>query len=516
MAASDISCPKCAHCFNLSDFDLPELSTSNVLETNAIPEETDLPLLCEFLATGRSRMASLSAKIKLLQSAVETLSGKKNELDLAIRKHEGSLSLSRRLPSEILAFIFQFSVAAQPYRAPWIVSAVCARWRSAALSHPRLWASLHYGQLSRGRNQDLLQYETQLFRSGQVPLDVQFIVGDWLPEDGLTEVEKSILQLFCNHASRWEAVSLRGEHWFFAHLGQCIQDPFTCLRKIKVEVSRMVSDPVITVDIFRDAPLLQEVQANRELWGAPLSMALNWTQLARYGGSNTWIGHLHTLQVASNLVDCSLEIQGDFASFEAPTAVLLPHLRRLSLSHPQFLQFLETPSLLELYCDYDANTVNSFIRKQNCTLQKLVMWECGVPGDAAILIRLIETLKSLVILCLLFEPPVEFLEHMSSRVDTLAPSLTHFSTFLRFPGAMDDDGDLVQNHLIQAIESRCPIGRLKSVRLYSIKPLLILDRLEKLKADGLSYAVFDGLRFLSLDKVDLEDIPPELTIFTME
>ncbi|KAJ7812042.1 hypothetical protein B0H14DRAFT_3753978, partial [Mycena olivaceomarginata] len=85
-------------------------------------------------------IASLKAELaKLLEE--------RESLDAEVRRHEGALSPLRRTPVEIISLIFTF---AAPFRSdvmnveegPWVLSAVCSRWRTIALSQPSLWNGL--------------------------------------------------------------------------------------------------------------------------------------------------------------------------------------------------------------------------------------------------------------------------------------------------------------------------------------------------------------------------------------
>ncbi|KAJ7312372.1 hypothetical protein DFH08DRAFT_756381 [Mycena albidolilacea] len=492
MAGSLSSCPNCMHVFNLPGADLPPLAPTvvsvDILETNNPPLASQIPMLRDFISHRRAHRAALDAKIAVLQTALATLFEQKVELDLEIGIHEGALSPLRRIPAEILSHIFAFTLPPHldTESAPWAVSAVCARWRAIIISQPCFWTSIRY----RWHAPEGFKYETQLRRSGQSPLHVEFSANKW---QDLSVQEEHLLQLICKHASRWETALFSGPEMLFERLERSNQDQFAQLRRLSIEVDYN-GDEALPLNMFHDAPLLRTAHVNRDLWAFPVAMVLPWAQLSGYSGSNTWSGHLHALLTASNLVDCSLEIQEISTATQTP--IVLPRLLRLSLSNPHFLGCLETPALLELYCDHDTAPVLSFLRQQACQLQKLVLWTGLVPPDPANLTHIVEAIPTVKSLSLLFSLPLEFAYDFSSRV-TLAPALECLS------GSLASGSDDVEAHFLQAIETRWLYHRLKSAKVYAADSLTMRDRVEALRAQGMDCVVLDDPHSI------LDDIPFE-------
>ncbi|KAJ6582059.1 hypothetical protein B0H19DRAFT_891841, partial [Mycena capillaripes] len=117
------------------------------LDTNDPPAEFNLSCIREFVSRGSARRAVLDSKIAPLQEELEKLLSERNSLDTDIRKHEGALSPLRRMPTEIISFIFTFALPPFAYSSnimtvqegPWILAAVCSRWRKIVLSCPCFW-----------------------------------------------------------------------------------------------------------------------------------------------------------------------------------------------------------------------------------------------------------------------------------------------------------------------------------------------------------------------------------------
>ncbi|KAJ7625653.1 hypothetical protein FB45DRAFT_1030002 [Roridomyces roridus] len=114
----------------------------DLLKTNDPASEWQKPGILDFISRARAQRDSLDAKIAEFQSVLYQLSSEADALDTDIRKHEGTLSPLRRMPPEVLSTIstiFTFTFSKTPSHrkdpsAPWICSAVCARWRHIALS----------------------------------------------------------------------------------------------------------------------------------------------------------------------------------------------------------------------------------------------------------------------------------------------------------------------------------------------------------------------------------------------
>ncbi|KAJ6456075.1 hypothetical protein C8R45DRAFT_1186917 [Mycena sanguinolenta] len=380
----------------------PSPHLSHILATNHPPLESQTNVLRNFVSVGRARLVALDAKITLLQSAMDQLLKDKDELEDQISNHERGFSLIRRMPTEILSHIFVHTLRPQQ-PTPWIISWVCALWRTIIISQPCFWTTIrhddeifHHGYSG---NEVELMWETQLRRSGNRPLNVEFFADKW---QGLLPSEERLLQVICKHAGRWETVSFRGPEELYGHLHGFIQDQLANLHKLTIEIP--LEDEDAPLDMFHDAPQLRTVSVNRDSWNHPIALMLPWSRIQEYGRSNTWDGHLRALHSASNLVNCTLEIERSSLT-QTATFILLPRLLRLSVSNASFLSNLETPALEELYCGYWVDLVQSFLHRQTCKLQKLVIWTRPPPANSTYLTRVVEAVPTATNLALLFPLP---------------------------------------------------------------------------------------------------------------
>ncbi|KAK7024968.1 ABC protein [Favolaschia claudopus] len=502
------SCPKCMQNFDICDSGLPPLApavvSSRVLDTNDPPLEPEIPTLREFISTARARSERLDIKIGFLQSALAELQEEQRILSDTISKHEGSVSALRSFPVEILSHIFSFTLPPHQYgaaSAPWTISAVCSKWRAIVISEPRFWIWVRYdGNSSDYDNFD--KYETQLVRSGQLPIHLEIVADESINLDLEQEL---VCKIFCHHAARWETASFYGPESLMSLVESWIEDDLVNLRELTVEVRWYDSNSPIRV--FQNAPKLSRAHINRDRWEDPPVVKLSWSQLTKYVATTAWEDAVKAFASASNLVDCSLHLH----QWGIPVAhdhIVLPCLRRLFLLGSYLLINLETPALLELYCDYQPSTLLPFTRSQTCKLQKLVLWDAG-RKDSENLIRILERLPTLAYLSILSRLPIEFIDAFNSRTTTLLPSLEHFSCTLE-PGLVAD-GDGLEDHFMQAIESRRPRDNnqgLKSVRIYTRTALsrsrVRLDAL--VSQGGFEYEVLPH----SLVFPRQDDIPPEL------
>ncbi|KAJ7314427.1 hypothetical protein DFH08DRAFT_646813, partial [Mycena albidolilacea] len=242
---------------------------------------------------------------------------------------------------------------------PWVFSAVCSCWRAIALSQPCLWATISLDFTHEDWESPCFEMipprlEAHLERSKQVPLHITFRA--FWHEAHSRGRELRILYLLALHSDRWETISFTGSSMLYYHLDS-IRGNLSQLRAIDIRVRQEHSVPRGgSLTLFDSCPKLQEAFVNPGRYGGdrPLVVDLPFSQLRRYSGSNSWANHAYVLRsTSSNLVDCVLHLIGSPERSESP--ILLPHLRRLSVSSTDLLQLLDTPALQELYCHHSAH-----------------------------------------------------------------------------------------------------------------------------------------------------------------
>ncbi|KAJ6581990.1 hypothetical protein B0H19DRAFT_521712 [Mycena capillaripes] len=479
----------------------PSLISRDILDTNDPPAELNISSLREFVSRGSARRAYLDSKIAPLKAELERLLEERNALDTEIRKHEGALSPLRHMPTEIISLIFIFALPPFAFHenvmsvreGPWVLAAVCSRWRKIVLSQPRFWTSLFLDFTDDPPESASLlglvqTVEAHLERSQQLPLRIIF--RPFYHDVECTERERDVLELLVQHCDRWETVTLSGPRELYTLLDE-IRDNLPILRKLDVSVDEYLENPL---DLFESCPKLQEVFVNANIYGGshPLIAELPFSQLRRYSAENSWTNHAHALRSASNLVDCVLHLRG--SSPTSGNAIVLPQLLRLSVSTTGVLNRLETPALQELYCSDHSTQLHSFLKRLP-KLQKLVVPETPSAPDIA---RLLHAAPTITNLCLFL--PMGFasdlfsiLENPSQNADTPISAL-HALSICLVPLDRTLGGPLDEDHLMRTVESQWRNGRLRSLKLYGMKfvpSATTLERMGALREQGMEIIHFE-------------------------
>ncbi|KAJ7711008.1 hypothetical protein B0H16DRAFT_1820353 [Mycena metata] len=220
------------------------------------------------------------------------------------------LSPVRRIPTELLCEIFlavlpEVELAGRPsdslkvtrrhdrqtfYIAPWRLGQVCQRWRATAVGYAALWT-----RITLSRNPILI--ETQLYRSGNVPLDV---------DSGESQrFDPKSLALVVNQSSRWQSLCVRTRSPRFFEQIQAVKGKLPALRILDLARSHSLIQ-----DLFLTAPRLREVSVDEEPYGesrVPVhQLQIPWSQITCFRGSNHKqdVG-LAILNATHNLVECA-------------------------------------------------------------------------------------------------------------------------------------------------------------------------------------------------------------------
>ncbi|EIN10720.1 hypothetical protein PUNSTDRAFT_125437 [Punctularia strigosozonata HHB-11173 SS5] len=100
-------------------------------------------------------IAAIDADISRLQREIALLRQQRARHEEAVKKCKGAITLARRIPPELLAYIFELCAQEGWSLAPVVVSQVCSAWRMAAKA-PNVWSHLYvncddYKVISRTR-----------------------------------------------------------------------------------------------------------------------------------------------------------------------------------------------------------------------------------------------------------------------------------------------------------------------------------------------------------------------------
>ncbi|KAJ7250461.1 hypothetical protein B0H12DRAFT_1120499 [Mycena haematopus] len=510
---------------------LPSTISRNILDTNDPPIEYSSSPIREFISRGEVRRAFLNAKIAPLKAELDKLLEERDSLDVEIRKHEGAVSALRRMPTEILSLIFTFAVP--PYavpntgkfvssyyfmnmeEGPWVLSAVCSRWRTISLSQASLWTHILLDFTDDPPDSPSVKgivpmVEAYLKRSQEQPLDIIFSP---FYETHCTETEQIVLDLLAAHSDRWEKATLSGSPELYLALRPLVRDNLPILRILHVNVDSD-DDELEISELFDSCPALQEAFVNSGRYGGnrAVTVDLPLEQLLRYSASNHWINHLRVLRCASNLVDCVLRLTGDQLVPEGDP-IVLSQLRRLSTSTARVLSRLETPVLRELYCCDHSDGLHQYL-KQLPELQTLFVGETTVAADIGLLLLAAPKITNLFLnLPRAFASDLFSLleNHTASSNETAVVPALHTVSLCLGPHQGSLGGPLDENQLMRAVESRWQAGRLRSLHLYSPKftpSATTLERVEALRSQGMQIELAKRS-----DRLYSQMVPPDFQLY---
>ncbi|KAJ7028892.1 hypothetical protein C8F04DRAFT_1117738 [Mycena alexandri] len=288
-----------------------------------------------------------------------------------------------RVSTEILCEIFRSTLPhKRQYHRVTHNTPPLADCTQCALGDALLWTTVEVSCLGLQLSEcyPLAALKTQILRSKNAPLDVTFIiVGRSCAHNS------SLLEVLIRESHRWERLDLGGtmDPEILLVLAR-IRGRLQLLKYLEIQWSPNVLG---IRDIFGVAPQLQRVVLTQnhhddEAEVLPI-LSVPWSQITHL---HAWdfIGVSRVLCQTKILVECTLQ---NGVVLPGTPIVLLPRLRRLSVSDNKFLEFLETPSLEYLFIDFgwrldNFDTENSvpyvpaFLRRSQCQLKGLTLYNC--------------------------------------------------------------------------------------------------------------------------------------------
>ncbi|KAJ7876176.1 hypothetical protein B0H14DRAFT_3859321 [Mycena olivaceomarginata] len=358
---------------------------------------------------------------------------------------------------------------------PWLLSAVCSRWRAIALSQPCLWATICLDFTCedwQSPSFELLQsrLEAHLERSQQVPLHITFRA--FWHEALCRERELRVLYLLALHCDRWETISFTGSAMLYYHLDS-IRGNLSLLRAIDIRAAGGLhkSGALRRGPPPRCRPALLPITPiqRKQLLGEPTPMSCALP---------------HPIWSTASCTSSAPP-----APSESP--ILLPHLRRLSVSSTDLLELLDTPALEELY-SYHSVDYPAFFGACVPQLRKLFVAEIPSADHLERILR--ATPPTVAELCLYL--PVQFASHLSAILGVGSrppkrdedghgvPASTLALRALSLCFVPDSDrssapAPVDQDALMGFVESQ--LGSLRSLKLYGGGVPLLLPLMERLR-----------------------------------
>lgn len=370
-------------------------ATSFLLNTNDPPTESQSKLLWD----AQQRLGYLDAKAARLPKAPKQIQEEREELQRCINAHRVILSPVRRIPIEIVSEIFNHVLdhhymVFDSTAGPWVLSQICRRWRSIAVSHSAMWSSMSlsykFGPLDFHYPKDpLALLQTALERSEQHTLDISLNYSRTLGVE-LGDVQK-ILDIVMAHAPRWESIDFTLSRAGLSALAEVkgrLQSLFT-LRLSSPSVP-LHSSPF---DAFQDAPLLRTVSLAD--FQDPELVTLPWSQLRhlsfvepQYALEDIALDFtpklMNILRLTPEMETLSITCHGDQAvvnslpvhaalrslslsgSATIPDDVVLPALEALDIGADMVMAFEGVRLGAE-----SLTAVTGLLRRSHCQLKKL-------------------------------------------------------------------------------------------------------------------------------------------------
>ncbi|KAL0058700.1 hypothetical protein AAF712_014611 [Marasmius tenuissimus] len=341
-------------------------------------------------------IASIDSQLIRLRARLDSLESQRRYMKGVLSKCKLVMSPARRLPHDVLAYIFDFY--AEVYdselsyrRPPWVLGWVCRQWRSSVLSLPRLWTTFDL-DLILEIDSSAHSIPTQLERCRDQ--SIQITIGDLS-----AEVSNKVLSMLCsdNRASSWSHASMPMD----AHIFEFLR-PYTglftglrCLHLDGIDVDHDANADGVSLDVFQNAPALNTVS----IWGendCVDDLKLPWNQITHYTARDSeWFYatnsfHFTILPRLENLQICWLDCIVLDEGTPAPNSpILLPFLHTLILScaepdfegnhkgPPQVLDHLTLPALHTLRLRNGFfNTLHPLLRlveRSKCCLRDLAL-----------------------------------------------------------------------------------------------------------------------------------------------
>ncbi|KAI6007066.1 hypothetical protein EDD15DRAFT_2394818, partial [Pisolithus albus] len=331
--------------------------------TNQVPSLVDQQYVHYILLGCKSELGGVTDELCRARAEVERLEGRVGQIKGVISELEALLHPIRRLPTDIMAKVFEFCVyESQGYarldikHAPLVLSQVCRSWRKLVFALPCLWKMVRVDFSTSSLNWYRLMHSQatamRLWISRSRPAPVSLFLTSYnrvIPSPFVALLDMEIKEA----GPRLRELSLRFPTLSLCGLLSFTQTPLEFLEYLHLQSTDLSSSSgSIPPLIFQSAPSLQRLSITCH----NLDMCQHqvpWAQLTelslQYHSNPHWdqthSNHLTILVRCPNLRTCSLglgRITGDIVP-ESITPVTLPHLSTLNVN-----TYLQTP-YLELF-----------------------------------------------------------------------------------------------------------------------------------------------------------------------
>ncbi|KAJ7872762.1 hypothetical protein B0H14DRAFT_2721159 [Mycena olivaceomarginata] len=408
--------------------DLPPI-LNRLLESNELPTDLETFQLEMAMDDRRTRILQLDSTIAALQASLDQHRRMRHVAADEIRRGAVVLSVVRRIPTDLLAEIFNWTVPDEARkhatdRCPWVLGRVCRRWRAVSLSLPKLWTTID-------RRIPLGMIKAHLDRSIPYPLTVELGFSD-----------TGSVELLIAYSVRWGSADI-AMRAFMGPALMSVQGRLPVLCRLKYNDNNGFR----LFGAFASAPALRDVSLSGKA-----SLILPWGQIERLNLKLSNPAGLNQLQETHNLVELSVTGRPD-EQLALANPMELPRLRKLLIKDGVFLQSLKLPALEDVYVSMDVSSVPSLIQRSSCQLKSFTTDVQCVSAD---IIPILEHAPGLLELRVTAIQDVQLLllrltipgSGIAAYARPLVPVLRALT--------VSNVGDALQcTHLIAMMESRC-------------------------------------------------------------
>jgi hypothetical protein len=261
-------------------------SFSRFKESNYLPSDVETRKIRDLISLDEQEGLRIDGEIAAAQAIIHQLRHQREEVDTTLAIRRASISPLRRLPPEILGYIFLLTI---PYgirylrpdsrTSPLLLRETCKAWKAIAESTSNLWSSISFNfNMCNGVEAQLSDgIQGWLLRSSRHPIDIQIV---YLLKKHTTDEVPDLDQLFemlMPFVTRWRYVSLHMPLHMMQRLLGCYESPLLMLHCLELHAFGPADD-VPTVFLTDSATAFRHLILHGHFVGSQL-LVLPWHQV---------------------------------------------------------------------------------------------------------------------------------------------------------------------------------------------------------------------------------------------
>ncbi|KAJ7623626.1 hypothetical protein FB45DRAFT_926270, partial [Roridomyces roridus] len=348
-------------------------------KTNEPPNAAELDFMRPFLSKIAARLTRFDNEITQLKDRLQRLETERGKLAEYHTQHAGIVSPLRRVPPEILAEIFSWTLptidevegdVSDLQQSPWVLTQVSSLWRRTAISIPWLWSSITWSDWAMSPPLPMIQAQVDRARN----LRISF----YAYESGSAAAQVEMFEFLSEHCARWVDLKLRITAALGPHLA-ALRGRLPSLQRLWLRWDTEQSEATVdSIECFETASSLVDIGLQNESRFIPILVPAH--QLTSYRIHGPWEFHHRVIKLCPNLVEANLALEfDDEQQWPDPQDTIdLPRLRRLFVNHTPILGFLCTPALSEIGLVLEEGAdpcqdLDGFVVRSSCALHRLTL-----------------------------------------------------------------------------------------------------------------------------------------------